>query len=973
MAASSSKQPRGGLPAAKRTAELKASKPSKTTSRKGKGREPVLADSTNAQGSVVGGEGEGVAVWNWVSLTESAVSKCSPVFTKNGSYFFSLVGASVKVHSTTTGRIVSTLTAPCPEGRESRSQALTCAIINPQNAFQLITGSLNGCISVWDFMEATLLQVFDIEKPIHHLCAHHRLKDVVFVTTTKTNRGRKDESGAVLRVSLLRSSSTSKLVQKPEDVLSVGKTRSPMGLALSPSGDWLVAIGGNTSYVAATSALQSGFTKFVSPEHLTCLAFHPTEEYYATGDSKGCVRLWYCIGQNPQIETVGLEKKSQTSSFHWHAHAVASIAFTSNGAYLLSGGEESVLVIWQVHTGRKEFVPRVGAAINAITVLREGDGPEEYLLGLVDATYLFINPASLKVSRTFSQIKLDPSSSTTHSNDAPLAIHRLTSTIVLPSSHPSSLQVYAPFSSELVSEIEISPSNRISRRDETPIEAYRVENTQISASGEWMVTLDCRAGDENFRGDIFLKFWKWHHKPGVWILNTRIDHPHDLGAVTSMAFKSSDSDDPLQLVTTGADSHVKIWRLKSIKTPGEVEESWVIRSAIKFKDGSPSHASWSHDGSILAASCGPHVALYEPSTSAFLCNLTSPQCKNITSAYFIGRSARYLAAMSPVSVTLWDIVSQTVRWRFVSSQSLDFLVPHSTCDSFVLMAKPTESVEQPETCAWTFDVSSSVPTSTQRLPYGFRNVMWYSLPFVAPTSASNFRLVGITRSWGVVIMGQGIQPLSQGSPGTERLSGEAPAKKTLFQDVFGVSLLDAVTTASASVEEVTRSRRRKERRTLVDGPTHSMPPLDTVFDTFVDFVIQERAAPALPNKGDSSHDMEVEEAAEDPVVRERKYTRIVDDAEMQVFVDLFKRQAIDHVRPRTTHVNGHATRKANGTTNGNTNGAHHRTPQPPKPTDPSPNKKGTKSSLQPTTPMPTVMPSPSPSPINGRKRKKSLD
>lgn len=419
-------------------------------------------------------------------------------------------------------------------------------------------------------------------------------------------------------------------------------------------------------------------------------------------------------------------------------------------------------------------------------------------------------------------------------------------------------------------------------------------------------------------------------------------------------------------------------------------ESWVIRSAIKFKDGSPSHASWSHDGSILAASCGPHVALYEPSTSALLCNLTSPQCKNITSAYFIGRSGRYLAAMSPASVTLWDIVSQTgmflcvrphlvahhgyaVRWRFVSSQSLDFLIPHSTCDSFVLMAKPTESVEQPETCTWTLDVSSSVPTSTQRLPYGFRNVMWYPLPFVAPTSASNFRLVGITRSWGVVIMGQGIQPLSQGGSDTERLSGEAPAKKTLFQDVFGVSLLDAATTAPASVEEVTRSRRRKERRTLVDGPNHSMPPLDTVFDTFVDSVIQERAAPVPPNKGDSSHDMEVEEAAENPVVRERKYTRIVDDAEMQVFVDLFKRQAIDHVRPRTTHVNGHATRKANGTTNGNANGAHHRTPQPPKPTDPSPNKKGTKSSLQPTTPMTTVMPSPSPSPINGRKRKKSLD
>lgn len=344
--------------------------------------------------------------------------------------------------------------------------------------------------------------------------------------------------------------------------------------------------------------------------------------------------------------------------------------------------------------------------------------------------------------------------------------------------------------------------------------------------------------------------------------------------------------------------------------------------------------------------------------------------------------------MSPVSVTLWDIVSQTgmfvcvtplpvahreytVRWRFVSSQPLDFLVPHSTCDSFVLLAKPSESSEQPETCAWTFDVSSSTPTSTQRLPYGFRNVIWYSLPFVAPFSASSFRMVGITRSWGVVILGQGIQALSHGGSGKERLQGEAPTKKTLFQDVFGVSLFDAATTTTVGGDEVTRSRRRKERRTLVDEPAYSMPPLDAVFDTFIDSVIQERAAPVPPDVDDSSQDMEVEEAAEqDLVVRDRKYTRIVDDAEMQVFVDLFRRQAIDHVRPRTTPINGHATRKANGTTNGSTNGAHHRTPHPIKPIDPSPNKKGTKSFVQTT---PTVMPSPSPSPVNGRKRKKSLD
>lgn len=139
---------------------------------------------------------------------------------------------------------------------------------------------------------------------------------------------------------------------------------------------------------------------------MTCLAFHPTEEYFATGDEKGNIRLWYCLSDSLPINARGVEKKTQTTTLHWHAHAVSSIAFTSNGAYLLSGGEESVLVIWQLHTGKKEFVPRVGASIRTVSLSKVGSSEEEYLLGLADATYLFISAGTLKVSRSYCRIKL---------------------------------------------------------------------------------------------------------------------------------------------------------------------------------------------------------------------------------------------------------------------------------------------------------------------------------------------------------------------------------------------------------------------------------------------------------------------------------------------------------------------------------------------------------------------------------------
>ncbi len=219
-----------------------------------------------------------------------------------------------------------------------------------------------------------------------------------------------EENASVLRVSLTPTEATSKLpVQRTSDLLVVGRTRAPFGLAFSPSGSWLVVIGGHKSYVARTSNFKAGFTKFVSPDKLSCLAFHPTEEYFATGDSKGVVRLWYCLNDNIPSGVIGVEKKAPTTTLHWHAHAVSSIAFTANGAYLLSGGEEAVLVLWQLHSGKKEFVPRVGAAITNITVSNAQGRNEEYLVGLADASFIFVRSGTLKISKTIARVKLGSS------------------------------------------------------------------------------------------------------------------------------------------------------------------------------------------------------------------------------------------------------------------------------------------------------------------------------------------------------------------------------------------------------------------------------------------------------------------------------------------------------------------------------------------------------------------------------------
>jgi len=88
-----------------------------------------------------------------------------------------------------------------------------------------------------------------------------------------------------------------------------------------------------------------------------------------------------------------------------------------------------------------------------------------------------------------------------------------------------------------------------------------------------MATIDGRDGDDAFRGEVYLKIWRWYQKTGTWILNTRVDRPHGLTRVTSIAFSPEVRDRlAVQLVTTGDDLNVKVWRLRTrANKNGDVE------------------------------------------------------------------------------------------------------------------------------------------------------------------------------------------------------------------------------------------------------------------------------------------------------------------------------------------------------------------------------------------------------------------
>ncbi|OCB85603.1 hypothetical protein A7U60_g7252 [Sanghuangporus baumii] len=953
---------------------------------KGKGnatgsRKTTLVHARGASSSIHSSVEEDPAEWPWVTLADVSVGSRPVVFTSDGNYFFSIVGSSVRIYSVASGKVVSTLSSSSIGSSASRvaigeghSDVITSAILNPADPFQLLTASLDGDIKIWNFLDAVLLDTIHIGNPISHMCAHEKFKGQVFVAVpTKVKRKMGSISlgsgnTIIYRVSLKRKQASSVERARPSEVIRVGKTKVAVAMSISPSGSWLVVVAGNKACVCRTSSTDSGFINFVSPEKLTCLTFHPTEDYFATGDETGQIRLWYCLDNRLTVSETTKDRKAQTTTMHWHAHSVSSVAFSKNGSYLLSGGEESVLVIWQIQTGRKEFVPRLGSPISTITVRTNGE-TEEYLAGLSDGSYLFVDSASLAVNRTIACIRLDPKGTGRAAHTpVPLAAHRKTSTLILPASHPSSLQIFSPTTSAL-SELEISSTNRVSRRDEKEIEFARVDFVAVSPSGDWMATVDVRENDEEFSAEVNLKIWRWDSS--TWSLNTRVERPHGPKKVVAMSFCPREAKSDELLMTVGLDGNVKTWCIKSIIAKETIiEDFWISRSIISSRSEIPSDACWSPDGSILAVSFGRQIALYDSHSNFPLSHLAAMDIRTIESIRFVGRRGRYLFATGRNNAVLWDLVTRTVCWHYYTPCTIAQALAHPHEDLAILIIQPFVEDDALRTSkVLFFGPNSARPMDVRILPFRFRAVDWN---YDGSNNATRC-LIGITQSWNIVACGEEswttptVQDVAREIDST---TGVLP-RKTLFQDVFGRSAFadtPAIASSTVAVASDLSSGDRQASLSLFDVPAYLAPPLESMYSSLIgSFLIQplEHTGPPLLQDHDESEDMVVDD--EPRQVLERN--RVVEDNELDSLVELFRKHSVD--RPHGGHnVNG----IANGVNKARANGvpssdiqSHASTPQLP-----HIGKKADKTAQK--FPAASVAPQPTASvPITvGKKRKKSI-
>ncbi|KAL2023664.1 hypothetical protein VTK56DRAFT_1821 [Thermocarpiscus australiensis] len=158
------------------------------------------------------------------------------------------------------------------------------------------------------------------------------------------------------------------------------------------------------------------FHSFDVPDIVSCLDLRPTMRLtkkggielqsidVAVGCARGAIYLYSDLlsklpGDGSSSARAGV---IQPKKYHWHRRAVHSVKWSEDGNYLISGGYETVLVLWQLDTGRLDFLPHLLATIENIVVSPRGSS---YAIHMDDNSAMILSTAEMKPTMYVSGIQ----------------------------------------------------------------------------------------------------------------------------------------------------------------------------------------------------------------------------------------------------------------------------------------------------------------------------------------------------------------------------------------------------------------------------------------------------------------------------------------------------------------------------------------------------------------------------------------
>jgi hypothetical protein len=362
----------------------------------------------------------------------------------------------------------------------------------------------------------------------------------------------------------------------------------------------------------------------------------------------------------PQTETI-------SSRVHWHALPVSSLVYDTMSypmdPLLYSGGDECVLVTWQIAQGRDRPVdvkPRLalGGIVHVTSSDRCDTNPVNGILVYCDDNTLQLIMSHNKgqvwkiqglagvededsnATATVASMEVDPRSS--NSKNSSLVISGLLQA-------PGYIHWFNPSNERLDASLEVAPFNRISRNepDELPLPTPSVTCHAFSKNGADLITIDEYPTENVFVGSVeehgndesygvvsTIRFWMWNDT-----LSSSRGSDVSYAQVACMAFPHGPKnrisaigisrDGKVACTVSFQEKAFRVWQKvpplsKATQVLEDRQHSWTCRYKVTTPSGFSNHStpkngvSFSDDGSILAISFGQFVTLWDVDEARFL-------------------------------------------------------------------------------------------------------------------------------------------------------------------------------------------------------------------------------------------------------------------------------------------------------------------------------------------------------------------
>lgn len=295
---------------------------------------------------------------------------------------------------------------------------------------QIYSSSLDGTIILWDLDDGTKIKSWNaISEPIESLAV---IRSMAFITC----QWREAQAGRALAIDL----STDTILENRI------KLSTPNQLVTSAHGNLIATHDRHTILIWSTSSFGSSSPLAVHhTKAITCVSISPDGSRLAAGDVTGRIVVWHDVASavTSKQESISNRHKKRDAMFndprtidgddntnndddnllldfdeppsatvHWHAHAVGCLSFSIDGIFLLSGGKESVLVIWDVISGRRVYLPRLGGHLIGLCPC-PGD-PAKHAVRQADNTLRIVNTATMSVECSIHGVRPLPHNITRH-------------------------------------------------------------------------------------------------------------------------------------------------------------------------------------------------------------------------------------------------------------------------------------------------------------------------------------------------------------------------------------------------------------------------------------------------------------------------------------------------------------------------------------------------------------------------------